>query len=143
MDGLIRVLEEKDFEAAADLASMAYPGMGIQSEEKKKEYEERLKREQREENGILFYGSFNAKEELVGIYRRSDFECNINGQFQRLFGIGMVAVHILHKKEKVAFELLNHFHQEARKENVALVALYPFSSSFLPKNGLWLRPIKV
>ena len=142
MDGLIRVLEEKDFEAAADLASMAYPGMGIQSEEKKKEYEERLKREQREENGILFYGSFNAKEELVGIYRRSDFECNINGEFQRLFGIGMVAVHILHKKEKVAFELLNHFHQEARKENVALVALYPFSASFYRKMGYGYGPLK-
>ena len=142
MDSLIRVLGEKDFEAAADLASMAYPGMGIQSDEKKKEYEERLKREQREENGILFYGCYNAKEELVGIYRRNDFECNINGQFQRLFGIGMVAVHILHKKEKVAFELLNHFHQEARKEKVALVALYPFSSSFYRKMGYGYGPLK-
>lgn len=142
MEWLIRVLGENDFESAADLVSMAYPGMGIQTEEKKKEYMERLNREQKEQNGIQFYGCFNEKQELVGIYRRSDFECNINGQFQRLFGIGMVAVHILHKKEKVAFELLNHFHEEARKEKVALVALYPFSSSFYRKMGYGYGPLK-
>ncbi len=142
MDGLIRVLEEKDYAATADLVSMAYPGMGIQSSEKKQELVERFIREQKEHNGIQYYGCFNEADQLVGIYRRSDFECNINGQFQRIFGIGMVAVHILHKKEKVAFQLLSHFHEEARKEKVTLVALYPFSSSFYRKMGYGYGPIK-
>ncbi|MGB2873203.1 GNAT family N-acetyltransferase, partial [Psychrobacillus psychrotolerans] len=132
---MIRLLQSKDLKKAADIASLAYPGMLIQTDEKKKELIERLETEQREANGIQFFGCFDEQDELLGIFRVNDFECNINGKFQRIFGIGMVAVHLLHKKEKVAYQLLSYFHNYARQEKVALVSLYPFNPSFYRKMG--------
>ena len=138
---MIRLLLEQDFKQAANIAALAYPAMNIQTSEKKTEFVERLTKEQHEENGIHYFGNFK-EDELLGIYRLNDFECNVNGKFQRIFGIGMVAVHLLHKKEKIAFELLSHFHEYARKENVALVALYPFNPSFYRKMGYGFGPMK-
>lgn len=139
---MIRLLQTVDLKQAADIASLAYPGMQIQSDEKKKEFIERLATEQNEDNGIQFFGCFDDQGELLGIFRVNDFECNINGKFQRIFGIGMVAVHLLHKKEKVAFQLLSHFHNYARQENVALVSLYPFNPSFYRKMGYGYGPLR-
>lgn len=139
---MIRPLQKQDFANAANIVAFAYPGMKIQTEEKKAEFVERLTKEQAEQNGIQYFGYFNKEEELLGMYRLNDFECNINGKFQRIFGIGMVAVHILHKKEKIAFELLSHFNEYARQENVALVSLYPFNPSFYRKMGYGYGPMK-
>ena len=139
---MIRLLQIEDLKQAADIAALAYPGMLIQSDEKKREFIERLATEQKEDNGIEFFGCFDEQGELLGIFRVNDFECNINGKFQRIFGIGMVAVHLLHKKEKVAFELLSYFHNYARQENVALVSLYPFNPSFYRKMGYGYGPLR-
>ena len=139
---MIRLLQTKDLKQAADIASLAYPGMLIQTDEKKKELIERMETEQNEDNGIQFFGCFNDQDELVGIFRVNDFEGNVNGRFQRIFGIGMVAVHLLHKKEKVAFQLLSYFHNFARQENVALVSLYPFNPSFYRKMGYGYGPLR-
>lgn len=139
---MIRLLEKRDLVQAADVVAFAYPGMNIQSLEKKAEFIERLTKELDEENGIQYFGYFNKEDELLGLYRLNDFECNVNGKFQRLFGIGMVAVHLLHKKEKIAFGLLSHFHKYARQENVSLVSLYPFNPSFYRKMGYGYGPMK-
>jgi len=139
---MIRLLHTEDFKKAADIAALAYPGMLIQSDEKKKEFVERLETDQREDNGIQFFGYFTEQNELIGMYRANDFECNVNGKFQRIFGIGMVAVHLLHKKEKVAYHLLTHFHNNARQENVSLVSLYPFNPSFYRKMGYGYGPLR-
>ncbi|MEK3954446.1 GNAT family N-acetyltransferase [Psychrobacillus sp. FSL K6-1464] len=139
---MIRLLQSKDLKKAADIASLAYPGMLIQTDEKKKELIERLETEQREANGIQFFGCFDEQDDLLGIFRVNDFECNINGKFQRIFGIGMVAVHLLHKKEKVAYQLLSYFHNYARQEKVALVSLYPFNPSFYRKMGYGYGPLR-
>lgn len=139
---MIRLLQSKDLKQAADIAALAYPGMQIQSDEKKKEFVERLAIEQHEDNGIQFFGCFDEQGELLGIFRVNDFECNVNGRFQRIFGIGMVAVHLLHKKEKVAYQLLSHFHDYARQENVGLVSLYPFNPSFYRKMGYGYGPLR-
>ena len=139
---MIRLLQSKDLKQATDIAALAYPGMQIQSDEKKKEFMERLGTEQNEDNGIQFFGCFEEQGDLLGIFRVNDFESNINGKFQRIFGIGMVAVHLLHKKEKVAFQILAYFHNYARQENVALVSLYPFNPSFYRKMGYGYGPLR-
>lgn len=139
---LIRLLEKQDFEQAVNIYSLAYPGMGLQSTEKKTTYGERLIKEQEEQTGIHYFGYYGPNEELLGVYALHDFEGNVNGKFQRVFGIGMVAVHLLHKKEKIAFKLLSHFHAYARQENVALVTLYPFNPSFYQKMGYGFGPAR-
>lgn len=139
---MIRRIITKDFEGAANLVALAYPGMHIQTQESKQAFMDRLKKEDEEQNGIQYFGYFNEVEELIGLYRLNEFECNINGKFQRIFGIGMVAVHLLYKKEKIAFKLLSHFHDYARQENVSLVSLYPFNPSFYRKMGYGYGPMK-
>lgn len=142
MYDLIQLLQLQDFEQAANIAALAYPGMNLQTPEKKAALAERLMKEQEEQNNTRYFGYFNEGKELLGIYRLNDFECNINGKFQRIFGIGMVAVHLLHKKEKVAFHLLTHFHELARKEKVSIVSLYPFNPSFYRKMGYGFGPTR-
>lgn len=44
---MIRLLQIEDLTQAADIAALAYPGMLIQSDEKKKEFIERLATEQK------------------------------------------------------------------------------------------------
>ncbi|MFF2755500.1 enhanced intracellular survival protein Eis [Psychrobacillus sp. NPDC058041] len=139
---MIRLLEKEDFEQAVKIYALAYPGMGLQPTEKKVAFVERLIREQEEQTGIRYYGYFSHNDELLGVYALHDFEGNVNGKFQRVFGIGMVAVHLLHKKEKIAFKLLSHFHELARHENVSLVTLYPFKPSFYQKMGYGFGPTR-
>ncbi len=139
---MIKLLEDKDYLHAAHLASLAYPGMDSQTPAKREELAERLKKEQETENHIRFYGYFDEEEKLKGMYRISDFTMNLNGKLERILGIGMVAVHLLHKKERIAFNLLADFHEQARKEGVGLVALYPFNPSFYRKMGYGYGPLK-
>ncbi|MFJ7971629.1 enhanced intracellular survival protein Eis [Psychrobacillus sp. NPDC096389] len=139
---MIRLLQQTDLEAVSNIVAFAYPGMNIQTTEKKTEFVVRLTKELEEQNGIQYLGYFNDEEELLGMYRLNDFECNVNGKFQRIFGIGMVAVHLLHKKEKIALKLLSHFHDFAREENVSLVSLYPFNPGFYRKMGYGYGPLK-
>ncbi len=139
---MIKLLEDKDYSQAAHVAALAYPGMDSQTPAKREELAERLKREQETENHIRFYGYFDEQETLMGMYRIGDFTINLNSRLERMLGIGMVAVHLLHKKEKIAFKLLSDFHEKARQEGVGLVALYPFNPTFYRKMGYGYGPMK-
>ena len=139
---MIRLLIEDDFKEAIEIVSLAYPGMNLQTPESKKDFVNRLINEQKQRTNVKFFGYFNQDGEMIGVYRVSEFECNVNGKFQRIFGLGMVAVHLLHKKEKVAFQMLSNFHSFAKQEGVAMVSLYPFNPSFYRKMGYGYGPLK-
>ncbi|WP_166669481.1 GNAT family N-acetyltransferase [Paenisporosarcina antarctica] len=140
---MIRLLESKDMINAASICAMAYPGMNITEEAPQMKFIERLTFEQETENDLRYYGLFSdTNNELIGLYRLHDFRCNVNGEMIRIFGIGMVAVHFFHKKERIAYRLLQHFHSLAEKENVALVSLYPFNPSFYHKMGYGYGPTR-
>lgn len=139
---MIRLLNKSDLEQAASLVAMAYPGMQISAEEAKSAFIERLTFEIESENNLKFYGLFTEQNELLGLYKLHDLKGNVNGEIVRIFGIGMVAVHFFHKKEGIAKQLLQHFHQLARQENVGLVSLYPFNTSFYQKMGYGYGPTR-
>ncbi|AYC30063.1 GNAT family N-acetyltransferase [Paenisporosarcina cavernae] len=139
---MIRLLTKDDYVAASQLIASAYPGMGLDSEEKLEQFQERLRSEQETKQDLRYYGKFNVYEKLVGLYRLHDFLGNIHGEKVRQFGIGMVAVDFFHKKEKVAFDLLTHFHETAASEGVCFTTLYPFSIPFYHKMGYGLGPTR-
>lgn len=139
---MIRLLTKSDLEQAASLIAMAYPGMQISGEEAQKGFIERLTIEIESENNLKYYGLFNEQNELVGVYKLHDLKGNVNGRIVRIWGIGMVAVHFFHKKEGVAKQLLQHFHELARQENVGIVSLYPFNTSFYQKMGYGYGPTR-
>lgn len=139
---MIRLVTESDLESAASLVAMAYPGMQISGEEAQKAFIERLRFEIECENNLKFYGLFTEQNELLGLYKLHDLKGNVNGKIVRIWGIGTVAVHFFHKKEGVAKQLLQHFHELARQENVGIVSLYPFNTSFYQKMGYGYGPTR-
>jgi len=139
---MIRLLAQEDMNQAAAIVATAYPGMNISQEAQQNAFVERLKMEQDADNDLSYYGLFDEGDNLAGLYRLHDFQVNINGEMIRMYGIGMVAVHLFHKKERIAFRLLQHFHEHASKENVALVSLYPFNTSFYQKMGYGYGPTR-
>nr|WP_280524851.1 GNAT family N-acetyltransferase [Rummeliibacillus suwonensis] len=80
------------------------------------------------------YGLFKSKKLVAGI-RVFKFELNYNKTSILAYGLGMVAVDILHKKEKNAYHLIQYFIQSADENNVTLAMLYPFDFSFYKKMG--------
>ncbi|MFC5602519.1 GNAT family N-acetyltransferase [Sporosarcina koreensis] len=139
---MIRLLTKGDLEQAATLAAMAYPGMQISGKEAQKTFIERLTAEIESENNLSYYGLFTEQDALVGMYKLHDLKGNINGKMIRIWGIGTVAVHFFYKKEGVAKRLLQHFHELAREENVGIVSLYPFNTSFYQKMGYGYGPTR-
>ncbi|MFX3673899.1 MAG: enhanced intracellular survival protein Eis [Paenisporosarcina sp.] len=139
---MIRLLKSEDMMEAALICAKAYPAMNITEESQQKAFIDRLILEQETENDLTYFGLFSESEELIGLYRLHDFHGNVNGKMIRLFGIGMVAVHFFHKKERIAYQLLQHFHSLAAEEKVALVSLYPFDPSFYHKMGYGYGPTR-
>ena len=139
---MIRMLAQEDMVQAAAIVATAYPGMDISQEQQQSAFVERLMMEQASDNDLTYFGLFDEENQLSGLYRLHDFHGNVNGEMIRMFGIGMVAVHLFHKKERIAFRLLQHFHDHAAKENVSLVSLYPFSTSFYQKMGYGYGPTR-
>ncbi|WP_313894632.1 GNAT family N-acetyltransferase [Psychrobacillus sp.] len=139
---MIRLLIKSDLAQAASLVAMAYPGMQIAEAEAQDGFIERLIFEIESENNFRFYGLFTEQNELLGMYKLHELQGNVNGEIVRVFGIGMVAVHFFHKKEGIAKQLLQHFHELARQERVGLVSLYPFNTSFYQKMGYGYGPTR-
>jgi len=139
---MIRLLTQTDMVQAAEIVAMAYPGMNISQVTQQAEFSERLTTEQETDNDLRYYGFFHEENKLVGLYRLHDFQGNINGRMVRQFGIGMVAVHLFHKKERIAFQLLQHFHELAQNEHVSIVSLYPFNTGFYRKMGYGYGPTR-
>ncbi|MCG7345288.1 GNAT family N-acetyltransferase [Sporosarcina sp. ACRSL] len=119
---MIRLLTKNDLKQAASLVAMAYPGMQISTEEAQNAFNERLSFEIESENNLTLYGLFTEQNELLGLYKLHDLKGNVNGKIVRIWGIGTVVVHFFHKKEGVAKQLLQHFHELARQENVGVVS---------------------
>ena len=73
--------------------------------------------------------------ELRGIAIYYDFRMKLLSTIIPIGGIGSVAVDILHKKKKVARDLMQHFINEYRQNGITLLTLYPFSPDFYRKMG--------
>lgn len=139
---MIRLLTREDMMDAVLICSKAYPGMNITDETQQKTLMEKLIVEQETENDLSFYGLFSDDNKLLGVYRLHDFYGYVNGKRVRTFGIGMVAVHFFHKKEQIAYKLLQHYHSLAAEQDVSFVSLYPFNSSFYYKMGYGYGPTR-
>jgi predicted acetyltransferase len=64
-----------------------------------------------------------------------DFIMNVRSTFLPVGGVGLVAVHLLHKKEHVAKELIDYYFRHFRNKKVPLLILYPFRPNFYRQMG--------
>jgi len=64
-----------------------------------------------------------------------DFTMNVRGAQLPTGGVGMVAVDLLHKKQRVAFDLIHYFLRHYRERGATLAELYPFRPDFYKQMG--------
>lgn len=130
----IRLLKEKEIKDFVDIVFNAYPGWGFNTPEGRKEMEDRILTAKKEDPTVNVYGCFRDGE-LMGGMRLIDFRMRFGSQKLGAGGLGLVAVHMMHKKEKVAKEIVTFFlrHYSSRKYPMAM--LYPFRPDFYKKMG--------
>ncbi|MBZ9686317.1 GNAT family N-acetyltransferase [Clostridium estertheticum] len=89
---------------------------------------------QNEYDFMNFYGLFS-EENLIGGMRLHDFEMNLLNQKIFACGVGSIAVDLLHKKEKVALEIIKFFIYHYKERGASMALLYPFRPDFYKKMG--------
>lgn len=63
------------------------------------------------------------------------FTMNLYGSMVAAGGVGLVAVDLLHKKEKIAKEMIDYFISYFKENGASIVLLYPFRPDFYKQMG--------
>lgn len=131
---VVRRLREEDFKEFTDIVINAYPGTGVNTAEERQKMEEKFIKTQLEDDTVNFYGLFR-EGELLGGMKLYDFKMRLGSQKVDAGGLGTVAVHLMHKKEKVAKEIVTFFLRHYRNRKYPIAMLYPFSPDFYKRMG--------
>jgi predicted acetyltransferase len=134
MNSTIRKLSTEEIRTYVDIVVNAYPGFMQSAPDFKERIYTNLVDLQQNEESIEFFGLFR-DEKLLGGMRIHYYSMNLYGKSIEVGGIGLVAVDLLHKKEKVAKEMLQFFIHYFKDRGTSLVALYPFRPDFYKKMG--------
>ncbi|WP_273222854.1 GNAT family N-acetyltransferase [Geosporobacter ferrireducens] len=129
----IRKLTKQDSETFSRLIVNAYPGFG-HTQTDRENFQSRMDSIVDTDDGGGFYGFF-LDETIVGGMRLFDFQMNLFSQKINVGGIGAVCVDLLHKKERIAKELLTYFLEHYRDAGSSMVMLYPFNANFYRRMG--------
>jgi|GEM_PF-128717 len=84
--------------------------------------------------GMRYYGLFRSGA-LLGGMRLHDFAMNVYGKAIPTGGVGMVAVDLMHKKQRVAFDMVRWYLRHYRERGAPLAVLWPFRPDFYRKMG--------
>jgi predicted acetyltransferase len=125
----IRQLTESELPLYAQIGADAYPGAQLSAEQILDRYQRNFAQDH-----IHFWGLFRDGK-LLGGYQHYDFTMTVLDQPLSVGGIGGVAVALLHKKQRVAYHLLQHFVRGCRAKDQPLAWLYPFRPDFYRRMG--------
>ena len=129
----VKKIPLKDLDKFVSIVDNAYPGFNIASPEEKKKMRQRVVKLSRDPT-IDHYGLYR-NGRLLGGMRTYDFSMNFFGHKALVGGVGLIAVDLLHKKEKVCKELILYFIELYKRKGSSLVALHPFRPDFYRKMG--------
>ena len=130
---VIKKIPLSDVDAFIEIVSKAYPGFNISGPVERKKTRQRVVALSRDPT-IDHYGLYRGGR-LVGGMRTYDFTMNFFSNKILVGGVGLVAVDLCHKKEKVCKELIHYFLGLYKRKGACLVALYPFRPDFYRKMG--------
>lgn len=131
---VIRPLQtEADWDQFTTIAINAYPGIRVTDAAGRQRFKERGQK-MHADPIITVMGLFEA-DEMRGIMRLYDFTMKLHGTKMLVGGIGGVGVDLLHKKEHIAYDLVQFFQAHYREKGAALVTLYPFRPDFYKQMG--------
>ncbi|QHE51432.1 enhanced intracellular survival protein Eis [Pontibacillus sp. HMF3514] len=130
----IQSIQEKDYDELARIVGNAYPAFEMHKDETRQKFIEKVDDRQKNFPDVNHFGYFD-EEQLKGTFRFHDFQMNLYGETIPVGGIGLVAVDLLHKKERIAKHMLLDFIDRCREKGYDLAALYPFRPDFYQKMG--------
>lgn len=131
---VIRPLKtEAEWDRYTTIAMNAYPGVRVTDAAGRQRMKERGQKMQADPI-ISVMGLFEA-DEMRGIMRLYDFTMKLHGTEMLVGGVGGVGVDLLHKKEHVAYDMIQFFQAHYQEKGAALVALYPFRPDFYKQMG--------
>lgn len=131
----IRSLQEHEFSDFTAIGQLAYPVIFKDfGPEKLEEMAQSMWIRHSENPTVTYYGAFDG-DELVGGMRIHTFSMNVFGQMLPTLGVGMVAVSLAHKKQRVAYDLLQFFLYQAKQKGALFTILYPFRPDFYKQMG--------
>jgi predicted acetyltransferase len=129
----IKSLQEGDYDAFVTLMANAYPAFKMTSEEERERRKQRLGAQTAEPTNHLL-GLFR-EGRLIGGMIMYDFTMQLLSARAPVGGVGSIAVDLLRKKEKVAYELVLFFLRHYRARGAPLTTLYPFRPDFYRQMG--------
>ncbi len=129
----IRPITENEMDDFITISANAYPGMDVFSQEKRRQLRHRMVKTSGDPAATYF--ALFEDGEMRGIMRLYDFRMNLLSTRALVGGVGGVAVALLHKKEKIAADMLRFFLQHYKEKGACLTALYPFRPDFYRRMG--------
>jgi predicted acetyltransferase len=130
----VRLVQENEIRSFVDILFEAYPMIFLSTNENRQEMTRYFSAVQRSGGYKKIYGLFRGGHMLGGMLLH-DFTMTVLSEKIPVGGVGSVAVDFLHKKEKVAKEMISYFLTHYRSEGYSIVALYPFRPDFYKKMG--------
>lgn len=130
----VKLIPKEDIKDFVNIARNAYPSMKVNSQEEIEKATERFSKMQEERKKINFYGLYR-DDKMLGGMLHYDFIMNFSSQRIDAGGVGFVAVEFLHKKEKVAKDLITFYLNHYKERGTYMAVLYPFRPDFYKKMG--------
>ena len=129
----VKPIPQENLEDFIDIATIAFPAMGIDTPEDRQRFLDRLLAI--EDDSMRSIHGYFRDNRLLGGMILYDFTMNVHNHLILAGGVGLVVVSLLHKKEKVAKDMLIFFLQHYRQRQVPLLTLYPFRPDFYKRMG--------
>jgi predicted acetyltransferase len=132
--GNIRRIQVNEAREMAIMLGNAYPNSNLITNEAITSSEERIIKIHSSSPIAKYYGYFEGKE-LLGGMRLYDYNIKMLSTRINIGGAGGLAVNLLHKKEKIAKDMISYFIDYYRKSGYAMAMLYPFRPDFYKQMG--------
>lgn len=129
----VDVLRRADLDAYVKITAGAYPGLKIFSDDDRSRLYNRLAMTY-DDPAVAIYGLYQEQRLLAGMILY-DFNMNFRGEFVPVGGLGSLAVDLLHRKRKLAKEMITFYMRHFRDRGVCLSLLYPFRLDFYRRMG--------
>ena len=131
----VKLIAPEDFPEYVRLSNEAYPAMFTSmSEEVQNRWIERMKTQQVEKGAVQYYGYYRDGK-LLGAMRCHTFTMNVYGVDMLTGGVGNICVDLTHKKEHIAKEMMEYYHNLYREMGAPILLLWPFRPDFYRKMG--------
>ncbi|MCM3764359.1 enhanced intracellular survival protein Eis [Neobacillus niacini] len=135
----LRKFTEAELPDFIEIVLNAYPGTSSPSQEVRDRMLHQFNEIQTDDESRELFGLYRDNKLIAGM-RIYYYHMNLFSKMITVGGVGMVAVDLLHKKEKAAKELIEGFLDMFLEKGVNMVLLYPFRPDFYKKMGFGYGP---